>query len=108
MFERLERIKFDLDLDYAQAQAHRTAVAVLTPQGVPVLFEGDTLKLTYSCYVSYAGEVIRSLEAIAELLDAPGVVLQASLEELNYGRCLFAEVVAALNRVIAKKEARPT
>lgn len=105
MTQRHETIRFRLDLDHARAEAHRLAVRILNPTGLRTE-DGDTLRLSYQCHVTYAGEVVAALESIAELLDDPDVILHASLDELDYGRCLFAEVVTALTRIIEKKEAR--
>lgn len=105
---RVEEIKFTIHLDAKTALENKPLVNAfmrLADRGRQVddydLEDGDSLRLHYSFYADYVGQVAHALELVEQLADK-GIITRAKTEELNYGRCLFADVAAKLNRIQGK------
>lgn len=103
---RTEKLQFNLELDYAQSTRHHDNVKVVMGGNMPVVSDGDTLRVKYDVHCQYFGEVVERLTAIREILTDPSVIFKAELGELEHGESLIVSVVDRLREVQAAIAAR--
>ncbi len=98
--ERLETVKIGMDLHPAAYERHRAAVRTLVPDYDQQMFNGDTLKVSYSLSIGYFGEVVKQLHAVQELCEDPEVISDANCVTLQEGRILCYAVLKKLEAVL--------
>lgn len=106
--QREEILEFKVVLNRAQAYKYPDCIMELctSDEALNVIADDDTLTLTYVIHVNYFGQVATRLAAITQLLSDPNIVVTASVEELNHGRCLCQDVFLALEKLQATLKKR--
>jgi hypothetical protein len=100
MITRSEEVNFKIEFNKEQVDLHKDIIHGFL-RYLPVVTNEDTLNLTYTIYIDYIGNIVKSLSALETLLDA-GVIVKAEHEELNYGRSLVIDVLNKINDVQRK------
>ena len=99
MIERNERLKLNLSLNAKQSKKYSKAIDIVVGKEFPVVYEGDTLNLTYEVNVEYWGQTATRMAAILQLLDDPTLVCYADVEELRHGYSIIVELVKLIEEV---------
>lgn len=109
---RTEHLQVRMDLNKSAGDRHAENLKLLLGSRNPESFlSGDTLKVTYDFYCHYLGNVEKCLRAVSAMCADPGVVVNASIDELNFGESVLISCVDHLRRiqqdVRARTEATP-
>lgn len=99
--ERTEKLEIKLELDKTRADKFKSEVDLLTEGMVPLVDEGDTLKVTYTFSVDYFGNIVKGLQAVRALLSDRWVVRDVNINELKHGESLIVELLDELRKVQA-------
>jgi len=102
---KTEEIHIKMELDKKAYARHSRAVMDIMDK--PIDMEGkDTLKVDYTLYAHYFGDVVKKLEAMKKICSDPDVIVSASCASLTQGRLLIYEALKRLDAVIAEIEKR--
>ncbi len=93
---RTEYLKVTVDLDNTQYDRYKDQVALFMPNAT--MIEGDRLKITYDFTAEYYGNIVPRFEALIKWVNDPTICVSASIEELNRLKCLFADLILAIER----------
>jgi hypothetical protein len=94
-----EKLRFELDLNQAQATEHADDIRLVLGQDPPVVQDADTLKLSYEVFVQYFGDVEAKLNAMRRLLGVPGLTRRVSLDELQHGHSIIVGIVQQIEAI---------
>jgi hypothetical protein len=87
-----------MTLDKTAADTHKADLLQLK-RDTPDIYEGDMLKFEWSLWLAYLNDVDKSIQALTRILSDSKVVRRVSTEELNYGCCLFEDLVTRVNKL---------
>lgn len=78
--------------------SNEALVRTLAP-GLPMIIQGDKLKVTYDLNFDYIGNIYEQLTAIEKLLDSPNVIGHADMKNIAGGKILLQQIIRKLDRV---------
>ena len=102
---KTEEIHIKMELDKKAYARHAQAVMAVVDKSIDI-GEKDTLKVDYTLYANYFGDVVKKLEAVKKICSDPDIVVSASCASLTQGRLLIYEALKRLDTVIAEIEKR--
>lgn len=97
-----ERVDIKMLLDVDAYKRHALAVKTLVPDWKQQLKKNDLLKVSYSFWIKYYGNVAEKLAAVAELCDDPEILKEVDCAALEEGRILVYEALKRLDAVIRR------
>lgn len=104
---RVEEIPVRLELEADAAKRHALALKVLLKRDdYSDLLPGDIVKIDWTLFCGYLGDVAIQLEALGSLCDDPDIVVTAECDPLMEGEILVYEVLHKLKKLIKKVKKR--
>ncbi len=98
---RVENLHVILKLDKEQFDKVQDLVKIILGREPPVVFDGDTLTVSYDFYAAYLGEIETKMNAILSLLTNAPDVVQADSNLIDGVSCLFARLIDKLHQINA-------
>jgi hypothetical protein len=96
---RTEQLKIEVDLNADKFEKFRSRLKPFIADAHSIVIqEGDVFKVSYSFTAEYYGSIVERFEALILMINDPEITVRASIEELNGLKCLFAEMILAIER----------
>jgi len=96
---RQEKLQFKVTLEKGHYDRYLPEVGKFIDTNNMVIRDGDTVRIDYSVYVDYFGEVNDRLEAILKLMSNGEGIVNCSHTELAYGRCLIEDILVKFRSI---------
>jgi hypothetical protein len=97
---KTEAVTINMKIDREMSLKHKPAIKTILPNFKTQLEGKDHLNLKYEFFINYFGDVERKLRAVHSLCKDPGVIIDASCDEIEEGKILVYKVLKRLEEVI--------
>jgi len=95
-----QKVDICMHLDKSGFEKHKADAARVLGKPIDDLSEGDFIKLKYTFFITYLGDIAKRLEAVGNICDDPAIVRSIDCYQLKEGRILVHEILKKMDRLI--------
>ena len=101
-----EKLHLQMELQFEAAEKYSEELKTLLTSVPKGFRDGDTLKINYTCFISYLGNVSDCLSAVNTICKDADIVTTVDCELLEQNQCLVYETLKNLESLIATVRGR--